>query len=302
MGYVPGRPIKLWLKVRNVNASEQDFTASWSVFDEGGNKIDALSWSGVLTTDPGVTTWRLTRTLPADLTTGPYTYTASVMSHEQTTSAAVVFYVADSVAMSDDFSDDQSGWSTNQTANYSVGYLAGEYRIWITAAGRLVRVTPGLNLTDSVLEVEARNAGSVLGDYGLLFALSDDSQSFYIFLVSSNGKYAIFEHTPGGWETIQTWTASPWLSTGQGLNRIMSVHHQGQISVYANGAHLVTLPDDTLTGGRVGLVAQSSDEAGVDVRFDNFSAYRLSTTSRNAPGTSSNRSTESGLSCAHPEP
>jgi hypothetical protein len=84
----------------------------------------------------------------------------------------------------------------------------------------------------------------------------------------------------------------------------MSVHRQGQISVYANDAHLVTLPDNTLTGGRVGLVAQSSGEAGVDVRFDNFSAYRLISTSRNATTISGSRNTQpgSGLLSAQPQP
>jgi len=276
MGFVPNNGIKLWLRADNAGAGAQDFSASWEVFDPKGDIIPALSWSGVLNAAPGITTWSLERTLPAALTTGQYTFRGSVVYGGQSTSDSVVFYVADSVALSDDFSDPQSGWPIAQTGNYTVGYRDGEYQILFTVAGRLVRVTPGLNLTGSVLEVVAHNANNITGDYGLMFALDDGGQRYTIFLVRArDGSYALFEHTPAGWTTIQTWTTSPWLSTGQGRNHLMTIHRDGTISVYANGRYLQSFQADGLTGGRVGLVAQAGDQAGVDVRFDDFSAYRL---------------------------
>ncbi len=285
MGYVLDSGIKLWLQVQNSSAIEQDFTANWEVFGPDGNRIEALSWHGVLSTDPGLVHWKLDRQLPSDLTLGQYTFTGSVTSDSQTTSASVVFFVADSLVLADDFSDARSGWPISQTSNYKIGYIEDEYQILITAPARLVRASTSLNLAGSILEVEAHNTGSILGDYGLLFGLSDDNQSFYIFLISSTGKYGIFLHTPGGWETIQPWTAANWLSIGIGTNRIMSVHGRDQISVYANGVHLCTVPTSALHTGRVGLVAQSNESVGVDIRFDNYAAYCLSATCGNRKAT-----------------
>ena len=193
----------------------------------------------------------------------------------QTTSRQCDFYMVANRLLYDDFGDPGTGWATGDRTNYSLNYVDGEYQMLVKSPYRVVRSTaPGLNLGDAVLEVEARNAGSVVGAYGLLLAISADNQSFYMLAVSSDGFYKVTLLASGAWETLIDWTESPFVSRAEAINHLMTVRRGDEISLYANGAYLATVMDSTLGSGGVGLVAQAFEEGGVDLRFDSFRAYQ----------------------------
>jgi len=85
----------------------------------------------------------------------------------------------------------------------------------------------------------------------------------------------VAKHTPSGWDLLDGWADSEYVSTGQASNHLMVVRYENDISVYANGGHIATVSDASLGSGRLGLVAQSFDDPNADLRFDSFRAYSL---------------------------
>ena len=58
------------------------------------------------------------------------------------------------------------------------------------------------------------------------------------------------------------------------VNRLRVVRSGADIVLYANGWHLQSVSDDSLTGSlRVGLFAETFGDPDMDVRFDNFAVY-----------------------------
>ncbi|MFQ5858097.1 MAG: IPT/TIG domain-containing protein [Anaerolineae bacterium] len=229
MAFVSLDTIKLWLQINNTLSEPVDASVSWEVRSPDGFLIEELSWSGTLTIDPERLYWSLERQIPTDLPSGQYTLTGSVTYAGQTTTQSAMFYLADDLTLADDFSDPGSGWPSVDRTNYAIGYLDGEYRIFIKSSNRSTWATPGLNLSDVVLEVDARNASSISGAYGLMFALSDDGQSHYSLFVSSNGSFQIAKHTPSGWQSssnLDVLGAKPAGDLRPGLGKDQSVNLQ----------------------------------------------------------------------------
>ena len=73
----------------------------------------------------------------------------------------------------------------------------------------------------------------------------------------------------GSWTALQDWTASSHINAGTAWNRLKLVRNGTSIVVYANNQLLATVSDSSFTGlRRIGLVAQSPDDSGLDARFD----------------------------------
>lgn len=149
--------------------------------------------------------------------------------------------------------------------------------------------------------------GPLNNGYGLIFRLqnkdntSPDDDSFYLFMVSSDGYYQLVRSIEGEAREVSTWIPSPIVNTGIGATNFLRVVAQGsQFQFYVNGQPaLLCLPDDpnarstyneisgecqdgkmldTLTdtsipNGQIGVAAQSFDEAGVVIEFDNLVIY-----------------------------
>jgi hypothetical protein len=64
-----------------------------------GPSGQVATWSGNLTTDPGVTTWYLSETIPADAVAGAYTFTASVTYNGRVSQHTASFTVLESTAV-----------------------------------------------------------------------------------------------------------------------------------------------------------------------------------------------------------
>ena len=99
---------------------------------------------------------------------------------------------------------------------------------------------------------------------------------FYEFIVEDT-YYSIWKYDWGNWTALQDWTASGHISTGTNWNRLKVIRNGASISVYANNQLLTTVSDSDFTGlRRIGLVAYSPDDSGLDARFDDFALYSAS--------------------------
>ena len=175
----------------------------------------------------------------------------------------------------DDFSNPASGWPVSDSTTTRYAYVNGEYQIWLKAAEYIAWTTPGVNLTEMRLEVDARQAGAGAGAYGLMFGLSDDVGSYSLLFVDNEGYFLLTRKEQGLWTDFIPWTSSAAINTGGAVNRIALQHQGTDLEIWVNGVSVASLTGYTPIPGRVGLTAWSYDEP-FDARFDNFQVFDLS--------------------------
>lgn len=182
------------------------------------------------------------------------------------------------VIFHDDFSQTNTGWDVYSGADAITDYEAGHYVIQVGEPGINVWSRPGLDLEDAVVLVEAQAAaGPANNEFGVMCRYSragDGRNSFYFFLVSSDGYYALGKVVndlrtilapPGGFQP------SDVIALDAGTSNALRATCQGQrLALMVNGTVLAETTDAELTHGDVGLVAGSYDEGGVRIHFDQF--------------------------------
>lgn len=182
------------------------------------------------------------------------------------------------VLFSDDFSVSGGGWETWGGSGGSwVGYQNGGLRFLIEQPHYDYWSRLPDRYQDVYIEVDAlKNFGPDDNSFGLLCRMQAD-ESYYAFLITSDGYYGIIKVQNGIYS---------YLSGVDGLSYSESIHRglaSNRIGAYCAGSHLLLavngevlaqVDDGDLVSGRVGLVAGSSDETGVDILFDNFVIYQ----------------------------
>lgn len=207
----------------------------------------------------------------------------------------------------DNFSQNNGVWPVRATQQFQVGYVDGEYRVWVSP-GTSAYALPSVNSSgwaNQTLEVDARATNSVSQAFGLLFNGSGegDSLTYYALLVSPGGHYAVARQDGAA---LKGWTAHDAIRTGQGVNRLKVRRVGQQVQFYINGIKVWETVNPALTGGtRFGLVTLCYGSPHADVRFDNFSAISdIPATGSAIPQTGQHAPlpAQDGLNAALPEP
>lgn len=180
----------------------------------------------------------------------------------------------------DDFSDPGSGWYVGENENSRIGYVGGEYQIYLKSTSWGQLVTPDLVLpSDYGIEADCRQATHVPGSYGLVFdsRFTPGGYETHQFLVYPDDQdyLLVRRNMDGTWTLLIGWTYHPAIRSGQQTNRLRVERVGTQISFYVNDTLVTTYTDAGLAspGRDAGVRAYSYDGVPVDMRFDNFSAY-----------------------------
>ncbi|MEP7357239.1 MAG: hypothetical protein ABI847_08365, partial [Anaerolineales bacterium] len=182
------------------------------------------------------------------------------------------------VLFQDDFSNPNSGWDRHTGADLTTDYDAGQYLVAITDPGVDVWGQPGLDLTDLAFTADTQYAaGPANNEYGLMCRYQrggDGKNSFYFFLVSSDGYFAlgkvikdvrtILSPTEGSFQPTSALLPAP-----DAVNQLQAVCQGDHFSMSVNGTPVGDFTDNDLTQGDIGLVAGTFDEGGVKIHFDN---------------------------------
>jgi hypothetical protein len=161
---------------------------------------------------------------------------------------------------------------------------------------------------DFDLQVEATPVdGPENNGYGVIFRLqnkdnsSPDDDDFYLFLISSDGYYRVVRSFNHEQKELSTWIPSPAVIQHTGVtNRLRVVAKGDQFQFFINGQQVAlcipddptarstyseqtgectggkmldTLADSSIPNGQIGVAAETFDEAGVVVDFDNLVVY-----------------------------
>jgi hypothetical protein len=176
------------------------------------------------------------------------------------------------VLFSDDFSDTSSGWDRVNVSEGITDYADGVYRIFVNTDNTDYWANPGLNFTDTIIEVEATKVdGPDDNDFGLI-CRHQNTENFYIFIISSDGYYGILRVINGEQNLLgmSEMAFSEAIKPGNGTNIIRADCIGSALTLHANGTQLVTVDDSSLESGDVGLLAGSFDTPGTDIHFDNY--------------------------------
>jgi len=177
----------------------------------------------------------------------------------------------------DDFSDQESGWETLDTTAGSSRYTDEGLAIQVTAANQLLISTLPVDMDDIEFTALARqDEGDPDNPYGLVLRYTDDD-NFYAFLVNRSNHYALLCRANGQWSAPQNWTKSEAIRRAGNTLRVEA--RGPRIALYANGELLVTIEDNRLSRGRVGLAAATFDRPPTTAVFQEAWLYTLGTES-----------------------
>jgi hypothetical protein len=176
------------------------------------------------------------------------------------------------VLFQDEFSNPSSGWDQVDDGEAFTDYANDAYRIIVNVENTDVWANPGLNFTDTVIEVEATKLGGPDdNDFGLICRYQSPS-NFYFFLISSDGFYSIGKWSGGEQISIssESMEYSEAINQGSASNTIRADCVGSRLTLWVNDQLLVEATDTDFTTGDVGLIAGTFAIPGTDIQFDNF--------------------------------
>jgi hypothetical protein len=172
----------------------------------------------------------------------------------------------------DDFSDPTDGWPVGSDEIGSLEYSQGAYRVLVKSAGYDLWAVSRQTYGDVQVEVDtARLAGTSDNRFGLICRYQDVS-NFYVFIISSDGYYAIALIRNGTSSLLgqEMMAYNAAIIHGDGPNHIRFDCIGNALTGYVNGQQVAVVNDSTYSTGDAGLLAGAFDEGGVDISFDNF--------------------------------
>ncbi|MCK4900962.1 MAG: hypothetical protein KAS38_19435 [Anaerolineales bacterium] len=180
------------------------------------------------------------------------------------------------ILFQDDFSDPSSGWDQVNVEDGLTDYIDGAYRIYVNAINTDIWSNPGLDFTDTQIEVEATKVGGDdNNDFGVICRYQD-LNNFYFLIISSDGYYGVGKVVDGDQQLIgdESMPPSEIIKQADATNIIRADCVGNKLSIHVNGVKLAEYEDTDFTSGDVGLLAGSFENPGTDIHFENFKVFK----------------------------
>jgi len=180
-----------------------------------------------------------------------------------------------SVLFQDAFAKPVSGWDRFSTAEATMDYDAGGYRLLVNAPETNFWSTPHKNFADVRMEVDSGKIGGPDENrIGLICRYS--GSDYYFFMITSDGFYGVGIFSGGKAQLLgqSEMLSDGNIKTGLAVNHLRADCMGDTLTFYINGSQVASLKDTTLKSGDIGLLAGTFTQPGVDVIFDNFVALK----------------------------
>jgi len=178
--------------------------------------------------------------------------------------------------LQDDFSGEQNcGWRQYNQGGAVVEIADGTLNISTSQTGQIWWTNAGRDFSDMIITVQARQtSGPNNNAYGVLCRYQDEN-NFYIFLISGDGYYAIGKYQTGEQQITyltpnQEYIFSDLINQGVATNLLRVSCIGNELSLAVNGLPLVTVTDDSFSGGDVGLGVSTLEPGTAVVQFDDL--------------------------------
>jgi len=180
------------------------------------------------------------------------------------------------VILSDDFS--ASHWGTGTDADSSIEYTDQALQMIVFTKDYFVWSTPNNQDYENIhLEVTVLNNNTdATTAFGLMCNQQPDADgSFYYFVITPAGQYAIVRATTGESDLFLTnsdaWGTSSAIAQNAASYRVGADCGNGTLTLYVDGQQIDSISDSAYTRGGVGLLTWSGEDAtNTNVSFDDF--------------------------------
>lgn len=166
------------------------------------------------------------------------------------------------------------GWALYSRDGASSEISDGVLRLATSQPGQIWWTNPGRSFDDVIITADVMHASGPQDNAFGLICRYQSSDNFYIFLISSDGYYAIGKYQSGG-NQIEYLTgegeyvASEAINQGQAQNSMRASCMGNELSLMVNGELLESVTDPTFVSGDIGVGASTFESGELVVEFDN---------------------------------
>jgi hypothetical protein len=178
---------------------------------------------------------------------------------------------------SDNFNSGSGEWRLiGSNLGSKISYEHQGLRIIINEINYAYWSTPGKNFGDVREAVSASRLGGPNDNYFGIICRFQAPESYYGFLVSSDGYFGIIKVMNGQFQLLgtQNMEYSDVIIKDRATNRVRGDCIGSSLTLFVNGIQLETVTDRGFQAGDVGLLAGSHEIWGVDILFDDFAVYQ----------------------------
>ena len=182
------------------------------------------------------------------------------------------------VLFGDDFNEGRDcGWALYERAGATAEIRDGALHLITSQPGQIWWTNPGRNLADVILTANVRPVeGPNDNAYGLICRYQS-AENFYVFLISSDGFYAIGKYQSGNNQVTYLtgegqYQFSEEINQGTSANQMRASCIGDELALSVNGVPVATVNDSTFGSGDIGLAASTFESDTLEVAFDDVRA------------------------------
>ncbi len=168
------------------------------------------------------------------------------------------------VAIEDNFDNNKNQWKEKEGENYSY-FSEGSYYFYNQSAFDKQFLYNGVTFMDEDFILEGnikKGKGRDNNVLGLVFNVSLDGNSYYIFGYSNNGNYALFEYN-NQWTTLIPWTNSTSIKIND-YNKLKVLREGDRLDLYINDTYVNSFENYISNGIDFGFGMASDIELIID--------------------------------------
>lgn len=175
----------------------------------------------------------------------------------------------------DSFSgESECGWALYSRNGASTAIGDGVLSLTTSQPGQIWWTNPGRMFDDVIISVETEHvSGPQDNAYGVICRYQS-SENFYVFLISSDGYYAIGKYQSGSDQVEYLsgegqYIASEAINQGEARNSIRASCIGDELTLTVNGRLLESVTDSAFVTGDIGLSASAFEPGSLVISFDN---------------------------------
>lgn len=171
-----------------------------------------------------------------------------------------------------------SAWVGEKNEIYDMGFQNEKYHIKILKENNFAFTSSERIFDDFILEVDAAiEEGPYDNMYGVVLrgVKEAEKEKYYLFRISSTGKYSFVKWNGALYEEIIPWTPSTAINPGVASNKIKVKCSGDKFIFYVNEAKLDECVDGYLSSGNIGIGAGTFLLNNVHASFSNLKVWKL---------------------------
>ncbi|HSN93500.1 MAG TPA: hypothetical protein VLR89_00400 [Anaerolineaceae bacterium] len=175
----------------------------------------------------------------------------------------------DGSLLHEDFSYELSGWDRNTSSSSTADYADGQYRIFVATPNQEIWANPGKWFPDGIkIDVDVKyGKGPTHSDYGVICGYVD-ANNYFALTIGPDGWVEIFKRLNGERSTLYSEARN--LNIREKGNHLTAICGAQTLTLLVNKTQIAQVSDPYLSGGDIGLISGSFEDAKVEFYFDNL--------------------------------